>query len=501
MERRSFIKAAASSFVLPVVLNGLGIRAYAHESPLVKALLGSNIAPQDRVLVMINMNGGNDGLNTVIPIDQLSLYNSYRSNIAIPQNQILPLANTPATGLHPSLGGLQQLYNNGKLSIIHSVSYPNPNLSHYRANEIWMTATDSNVYGTSGWAGRYLDDRFQNYPTGYPNAAMPDPLAIQIGYLTSPVLSSSVQSMAVAISNPDEFAQLIGEGGIAPPSDLPCCEAGSLITFIRQQQVLSISYASEIKNAAAAGTTMATYPSNNTVADQLKIVARLIHGGLKTKIYFISQPSYDTHSAQTDATTTTGTHANLLKTLSDAIAAFQQDLVLQGTEDKVIGMTYSEFGRRVNSNTGRGTDHGQAAPAFVFGSSIKRKMVGTNPNLSDLTVASGQYDIKMQTDFRSIYRDILQDWFGITPEKSNQLIYRNFQTISILSDVVKSVQTGNWTDPNTWSVGRVPNSFDKVLIQVEHKVTINVGERAECKFINILGIFDAKTGCVFRTAG
>jgi uncharacterized protein (DUF1501 family) len=500
MKRRNFIKTA-SSFILPVMVDGLGVKAFDKNAPFIKALLETNADAQDRILVMVNMVGGNDGLNTVIPLDQLSQYNSLRSNIAIPQNKILPLNNTPATGFHPSLTGLQQLYNNGKLSIVNSVSYPNPNLSHYRSNEIWMTATDSNVYANSGWLGRYTDDRYPNYPTDYPNATMEDPLALQIGYLTSPILSSSQQSMAVALSNPEEFSALIGEGTTQPPSDLPCCEAGDLIAFIRKQQILSIGYAAEIKTAALAGTNMASYPTNNSVADQLKIVARLIHGGLKTKIYLVTQYGYDTHGSQTDTDTTTGVHANLLKQVSDGIAAFQQDLVLQGTEDKVLGMTYSEFGRRANSNLSKGTDHGVAAPLFVFGSSVKQKMIGKNPNLSDLTVQSGQYDIKMQVDFRRLYRDILQDWFGVNQSKTTQLIYQNFQTTSILCDAVKSIKTGNWTDPNTWSTGRVPNNTEKVLIQTEHKVSVNAGETAECKFIEILGNFETAPGVIFKANG
>jgi uncharacterized protein (DUF1501 family) len=500
MKRRNFIKAATSGIILPVLVEGLGVKAFANNSTLVQSLLGTNAPAQDRVLVMINMNGGNDGLNTVIPLDQYSQYLNLRSNIAIPQNQVLPLASTFATGLHPSLTGLQQMHNNGKLSIVNSVSSPNPNLSHYRANEIWMTATSANVYGNSGWLGRYADDRYPNYPANYPTVDMPDPLAIQIGYLTSTVLASSQQSMAVALSTPEEFSELVGESTTAPLNDPSvCCEAADLIAFIRKQQVLSIGYAAEIKAAALAGSTMAIYPTNNKVADQLKIVARLIHGGLKTKIYFITQGGYDTHSSQVSTNnTTTGDHANLLKELSDAIAAFQQDLGLQGTEDKVLGMTYSEFGRRANSNNSKGTDHGVAAPMFVFGSSIKQQMIGSNPNLSDLTVASGQYDIKMQVDFRRVYRDILQDWFGVTKAKSAQLIYQDFQTTSILSDCVYSIKTGNWTDPTTWSVGRVPNSLDKVVVQAEHKVSINAGETGTCLFINILGGFETAPGVVFK---
>lgn len=499
MKRRDFL-ATASSFVLPIVVDGMGMKAFSQNSAIVQSLLETNAAFEDRVLVMIYLNGGNDGLNTVIPVDQLSLYNSLRSNIAIPQNSILPLSGTPETGLHPVMTGMQQLYNENKLAIIHSVSYPNPNYSHYQANQIWMTASGSEATVNTGWLGRYLEDRYPNYPVGYPNPQMEDPLALQIDYLTSTVLLGSRQTMSTNINSPDQFAQLIGTGSVTPPTDLPCCDAGDLIAYVRQQQVLSIGYASEIKAASDAGRNMATYPSGNVLADQFKIIARLIHGGLKTKIYMVTQYGYDTHAGQIGSTTTTGNHANLLKELSDAIRAFQNDLKLQNIEDKVIGMTYSEFGRRVNSNNSNGTDHGVAAPLFVFGTSLKRRTVGKNPNLSDLNSFYGQnnYDLKMQFDFRRVYRDILCDWFGVSTAKSNTLLFNNYSTVSLFKDAVESIKTGNWNDPTTWSVGRIPNALDNVLINQNHIVTVPVGVSAECRYITINGGFDAQKGSIFK---
>ncbi|GAB4024389.1 DUF1501 domain-containing protein [Spirosoma koreense] len=476
MNRRDFI-AAASASVLPVMLDGFGLKAMSQQSALVQSLLGTTALASDRVLVIIYLNGGNDGLNTVIPLDQYSLYDGLRHNIAIPQNAVLPLSGNAATGLHPAMTGLRDLYNDGKLSIVHSVSYPNPDQSHYRATDIWMTAVDADKTVTSGWAGRYLENQFPGYPVGYPNAQMEDPLAIQIGYLTSTALLGSQQSMGIALADPNTFYQLVGSNTTTSPGDLPCCEAGDLIAFIRKQQALSVGYAAEIKRAADAGQNLATtYPTagQNPLADQLKIVARLIHGGLKTKIYFVSLSGFDTHSGQVDNTdVTTGAHASLLSKLSSAIATFQQDLKLQGTEDRVVGMTFSEFGRRANSNNSKGTDHGIAAPMFVFGSSLKHRTIGQNPDLANLTGQYGNKDVGMQIDFRRVYSDILNDWFGAQHVTTGSVLFREFSTVSLFSDTVETVASGNWQDKSVWTVGRVPFANEYVKINTGHTLTID----------------------------
>jgi uncharacterized protein (DUF1501 family) len=495
MKRRDFL-AATSSFLLPVMVEGFGVKAFGINSPLVQSLLKTNALAKDRALVIIYLSGGNDGMNMVIPLDQYSQYNALRSNIAIPQASVLPLGNG-TTGIHPSMTGLKQMHVDGKMSVVHSVSYPTPSYSHQRATDIWMTATDAAVQADTGWAGRYLEDRFANFPTppvtdrDNLNATMEDPLAIQIGFLTSTTLLGSNQSMAVAINDPASYATLVGGGSSSlPPVDLPCnatCEAADLISFIRNQQTLAVGYATEITAAHNAGnmTPAPVYPTGNTVADQLKIVARLIGGGLKTKVYFISLGGFDTHSAQVQsgggANNSLGNHATLLGKLSAGIKAFQDDLQMRAIEDKVVGFTFSEFGRRANSNASVGTDHGVAAPMFVFGSSLKRQSVGRNPNIGgysnlppDLNGTAGNQDLKMQIDFRRIYWDILTDWFGRSKADATSLfLNKSFDTVSLFTDEVCTIKTGSWHDEKTWSCGRVPFTTENARICAGHTVSLS----------------------------
>lgn len=505
MKRRDFIGKATSAMVLPLMLDGFGVKAFGKDSALVQSLLQTNATHQDRVLVMVYLNGGNDGLNTVIPRDQYAAYMGLRSNIAIPENQVLALAGNDATGLHPAMDGMRNLYNEGKLSIIHSVSYPNPSQSHYRSTDILMTAVDAEQTVDSGWAGRYLENRFPGYPTNYPNATMEDPLAIQIGQLTSPTLLGSQQSMGISIDDPNKFYQLVSSDFSPSAGNLPCCDAGDLIAHIRKQQILSIGYAGEIKNAADAGKNLATYPAaaaKNSLAEQLKIVARLIHGGLKTKIYFVSLQGFDTHAGQVDySNSTQGEHAALLGKLSTAISAFQQDLKLQGIEDKVVGMTFSDFGRRATSNASKGTDHGVAGPMFVFGTAVKRRTVGVNPDLTNglLPVAplpwENSRDIAMQIDFRRVYADVLNDWFGTQATRTNNLLFRNFKTISLFSDVIETVASGAWTNPSVWTAGRPPFANEYVRINGGHTVQVaapitvrNIEMKGKLNFTGVFGL-------------
>ncbi|WP_229254212.1 DUF1501 domain-containing protein [Dyadobacter sp. NIV53] len=482
--------------VLPIAVNGFGVKTFTKDSALVKSLIKTNALDTDKILVIIYLNGGNDGLNTVIPLDNYPAYRSLRSSIAIPENKVLSLAGNPKTGLHPSMTGMQNLYNEGKLAIIHSVSYPNPNQSHVRSSDIWMTAVNSNQYTDTGWAGRYLKSRYPNYPADYPNGEMEDPLAVQIGNMNSPALSGGPLGMGVTFENPSTFYQVLGSNSYVSSNQLPCCDAGELINYCRQQQVLNSSFALEVKRAASAGVNKATYPTPVGITDlseQLKIVARMIHGGLKTKIYFVEMSGFDTHANQVSSTNPAeGLHATLLKRLSDSIAAFQNDLKLQGTEDKVIGMTFSDFGRRASSNGSFGTDHGIAAPMFVFGSGIKRQSVGTNPDLAnDLeppTINSTpppNQDIKMQIDFRRIYSDILKDWFGTDATTTNSLLFNNFKSTSLFSNVIETVSSGAWPDRNIWSAGCMPGPKDYVKINTGH--TVQVGQNITVRNIQVEG--------------
>ncbi|RFM25873.1 DUF1501 domain-containing protein [Deminuibacter soli] len=406
MKRRDFLKNTTAGVVIPYLVNGMQVKAMAG-TPLMNAM--SRYMNDDRVLVLIQLNGGNDGLNTVVPFDQYAAYQAARTNIAIPQNKVLRLNGTEQTGLHPALSGLQQLYNAGKLGIVQSVGYPKPNFSHFRAADIWMTASDSDKVLNTGWAGRYLDTVFPQFPQQYPSAAMPDPLAIQVGSVVTTALQGPAFSMGLAISNPANFYNLIeGKTDVDVNS-----RWGEQMDYLETMSLKTDEYAAVIKQAAMKVTKQGDkYPAagKNSLADQLKIVARMIGGGLKTKIYMVNMGSFDTHAKQTDTMdTTTGSHAQLLTKLSEAITAFMDDLDYLKVGDRVMGMTFSEFGRRIKSNASGGTDHGAAAPMFYFGNQVKAGVAGHSPVLP--ATASVNDNIDMQHDFRSVYATVLQQWF------------------------------------------------------------------------------------------
>jgi uncharacterized protein (DUF1501 family) len=410
MKRRSFLKytsLATAGAMFP--FRGFSVNPAVRLPFLAQLAAGGN--PQGRVLVLIYLNGGNDGLHTLVPLDQYEQLQDARPNIVLPENSILPLNGAPANGLHPAMTQLRKLFNDGKVSIVQNVGYPNQDYSHFRSTDIWMTGADHNEHLETGWLGRYLQGEYPDYPTGYPNAAMPDPLAIEIGAVSSLTVMGPTQPLGMAVSDPAAFYQFVNDL-VEPAPDTPYGHELEYIRLISQQAQV---YYQVVKDAAENGQNLSNlYPaSGNALADQLKIVAQLISGGLQTPIYIVTLGGFDTHSEQMDPNggPTTGAHANLLGMLSQAIGAFQDDLELLGVDDRVAGMTFSEFGRTINSNASYGTDHGAAAPLFVFGSSVIPGIIGANPVLPDPIFGSA--DLPMAYDFRSVYASALQDWFGL----------------------------------------------------------------------------------------
>lgn len=456
MKRRNFIGKAIATTIIPTLVNGFSLKGFAANTMLHK-VLASAPPMNDHVLVMVRLTGGNDGLNTVVPIDVYANYYNARANIAIPQNRILPLTGISTMGLHPSLAGMQAMYNDGKLGIIQSVGYPNPNYSHFRATDIWMTGSDSDQIVTSGWGGRYLEYEFDAFPNGYPNSGMPDPLAIQIGSSASLALQGSAVNMGMSISDPTNFYNFLN--GVEDP--LPADNAGKELSYIRSVVQQTQLYSTVIKDAALSVTQQAAYPADNSLAAQLKIVARLIKGGLKTRVYLVEHKGFDTHSLQTDTVdTTVGRHADLLSELSQAVKAFQDDLQFLQIEDRVVGMTFSEFGRRIKSNSSGGTDHGAAAPMFVFGKKVNTTVLGITPAIP--TTATVNDNIPMQHDFRSVYASLLQQWLCVRPTDMDEVLLQNFAMLPIIEsascNTVTYVFTGNgyWSDAANWVGNSIP---------------------------------------------
>lgn len=475
MKRKDFLKKSIPAAMLPFFINGIKFQAYG-ATPMLKAIAEAS-AKNGRVFVFIQLNGGNDGLNTVIPLDQYSNLSNARSNVLIQESKVLTLNGLSGTGFHPAMTGLRTMFNDGKVNIIQSVGYPNPNFSHFRATDIWHTASDSNVYLNSGWAGRYLEGIYTGFPTGYPNTDEPDPLAISIGYSVSTSLMGPTANTGMAISDPVSFYQLV-TGTVDQAPNTP---AGHELTYVRLVLQQTQQYNTTVKAAAQSVSNKATYPTNNSLADQLKIVANLIAGGLKTPIYTVSLGGFDTHSAQVNATggNETGAHADLMKKVSDAIAAFQSDCEQLGIADRVAGMTYSEFGRRIKSNDSKGTDHGAAAPMIVFGTKVNPIMIGSNPTIP--STVNVDDNLPMQFDFRQVYASILNDWFeSPVTTTDGDILLKHFDTLPIFK---QGVSVKKYNVNNIGLLQNYPNPF-KDITNIDY---ISPGGKVELRLFDNQG--------------
>jgi len=459
MERKKFIRNSLA-LLAPTMISGNPIHILQDHPLLNTELLGTSST--DKVLVIIQLSGGNDGLNTVVPLSNYNNYYNARTNIALPEKKILKLTGNNATGIHPSMTAFQKLFLDGKLNIVQSVGYPQPSFSHFRATDIWMSGSSSDQYLNTGWAGRYLNYQYPDYPDAYPNADHPDPIAIQIGSLASLTCQGPAVNMALSISDPSSFYNLI-EGTDAVVSNT---NAGYELSFLRSIAKQTNQYTVRIKKASDSVKQQVTYPNNNLAA-QLKIVARLIKGGLGTKVYMVNYGGFDTHSGQVVLTdTTTGAHANLLKGLSDSVAAFQSDLSGLEIEDRVIGMTYSEFGRRIKSNASVGTDHGSAAPLFLFGKNVRGGIFGDNPTIP--TTATSNDNIPYQFDFRSIYNTILQNWFCVSQAAEIEILLKQFPIMPLINASVCGANNKNSIFSKESLIYNYPNPFSN-LTKIEFK--------------------------------
>ncbi len=420
MKRRSFIKSG-SALSLPFFLNGIPLQTMGMPS----AFGGMN-GDSDRVLVLIQLNGGNDGLNTLIPLDAYDNLANLRSNIILPESSLIQI--TGDNSFHPSMTGMAEMFDDAKLNIVQSVGYPNQNRSHFRSSDIWSTGSAADEYLSTGWMGRYFQNRFPEYPAEYPNDDCPDPFALTIGNSVSETCQGLSSNYSLAVNNPNDLFEL--PEGLGGNPDLSTCY-GFQLDFVRTAILQTNAYADRITETYEAGNNVAAYPDDNSLANRLKTVAKLISGGCQTRVFIVAQGGYDTHANQTeDGAPTTGEHAGLLKELSDAMNSFQKDLTALGLEERVVGMTFSEFGRQIKSNDGIGTDHGNAAPLFVFGSCINPGIIGDNPDIP-ITVQN-QAGVPMQYDFRSVYGSILMDWFEVPEAEVKDILFDDFQYLPIL---------------------------------------------------------------------
>jgi uncharacterized protein (DUF1501 family) len=437
MQRRNFLKISG---LTPLVVNGFSMRPFANRR--MARVLADCGDVEERVLILIQLKGGNDGLNTIIPIDQYDVYANLRPTIRIPQNAYVNLDSTlpqaDQVALHPALLPVKQLYEDGRATLVQAVGYQLMNQSHFQGTDLWWSGGDgtpaNNNIG-SGWMGRALQGFFPDV-TGAPTADMPDPLGIQVGD-PSPALGFHTETEhqnAINLSGQDPagFYSLVQTIGGAPLTAVPASEYGGELDFIMGVEQSVNLYAQRISAVFNAGSNSptVTYPEDR-FANQLRTIARLIKGGCKTKIYTCQIGGFDTHSGQVGTDdVTTGEHAELLTSLARGIEAFLNDLEALGLADQVVACTFSEFGRCAAENGSSGTDHGTLAPMLLFGKNVKPGVNGTNVNLSNLTNDNQLQG--MQFDYRQVFTSLLQDWLGASGAILEQTMFDGYAKVPLL---------------------------------------------------------------------
>src|SRR5262245_40048415 len=430
---RSTLLTSALSWTVPTFLANTFSALQAEAADKATQILTGR---DSTILVILQMAGGNDGLNTLVPHGN-DYYYKARPRINIPAGQVLKINDT--LGLHPSLTGLKSLYDGGQLSVVQGVGYPNPNRSHFRSTEIWQTASDSNRFERHGWLGRYFDNACKGCDPTFGisiGRQMPQAFAAKAPVGVSLDNPQSYRFMTSDRPGADEMASMedtfkklnapadgdeANSGasiGAVPGSIM---HQGSPLDYVERTALDAQISSEEIRAASNKVQNKADYPQSQ-LANSLKLVARLIGGGLPTRIFYVSQGGYDTHTNQAN------THDRLLKELGDSVKAFMDDITAQGNFDRVMLMTFSEFGRRVNENASGGTDHGAASVMFVSGKKVSAGLLGKYPSLAPADLNNG--DLRFTTDFRSVYAAVLEQWLK-TP--SAPVLGRKFEPVNLLA--------------------------------------------------------------------
>lgn len=392
-------------------------------------VLGLVISPEDwlsmpaqaaegkgqRQLVLIQLSGGNDGLNTVIPYAEGAYYDA-RPQISIAQKEVLAI--NDSIGLHPAMVGMHELYRAGNLAIVEGAGYPGANRSHFRSIEIWQTAQPEKI-GDTGWLGRYLDHVYSGKERVSLPAVNVDPL-LPKSLFAQKIVVPSVHNIYEFRFRTDPLLRKDRDNQIAVFKEIYSdFDSKRAHTELLRKAGLEANHASDhLLNVVKAYKGNVRYPSGR-LGDSLKFISQMICGGVSAPVFTASLDGFDTHANQKRA------QANLLKQLSDALLAFQTDLKEHGLEENVLTLVFSEFGRRVQENYGKGTDHGTAAPLFVIGSKVKGGVFGESPSLTALDNG----DLKYTVDFRTVYATILEKWWRAD---SHEILGKNFETVPLI---------------------------------------------------------------------
>ena len=417
MKRRKFIQNSAAFGLFPLLGGGLPLRSMAATSPF--ALGPCDVT--DRSVVIIFLNGGNDIFNTVVPLNQIDEYVQFRPELHLPESTLITLDGTlpdeRLVGLHPSLTGFKSLYDNGMLNVVQRVGYELPNKSHFKALDNWLTGSGGPqvVNEPTGWAGRFLKDRYPGY-NGNPFLGEPDPLGILFGSMNKTGFHTFEQhSYEINLSGQDPagFFSLISSLSGEPISNIPMTEHGDLLRHIAEIENSVNVYAQRISETFNGGMNSSVEYPATSLGNQLRTIARMLNGGSRTKIFMATTGGFDTHVNQVvEGDENTGKHAELLQNFGDSVKAFQDDLAQLALDDKVVTVLFSEFGRKIIQNDSLGCDHGTLSTMFVVGKGVQGGVTGTNVDLTDQDSQGAAHPGQLENDYRSVFSGVLQDWLG-----------------------------------------------------------------------------------------
>ena len=411
--RRSFLQALG--------LVGGGTLAFANSalstskpSPLINAIDKSD---SDRILIIIELKGGNDGLNTIIPIYDYDTYANARPDLRIRENNLINLNSD--FGIPKYAPKFEQLWGDGKMKVVHGVGYEKQSLSHFGGEDNWTTASPGVASETTGFMGRYYEDLYPDYIFNPPVK----PLAIQIGNSGNLTFNGLEANYGFNVGRVERLFDIAQSGVLYDVKNLPPCLHGDQKGFLRNTINSTFNYAGVIHDAFQASSDFGNYPKGR-LSDQLNVVSRLIKGNLGTKVFLVQLGGFDTHGGQA------GPHQELIEHLSESVSHFYSDLSNAGWDDKVLCMTTSEFGRRLRENGSDGTDHGVASQSMFFGSPLNGNgFIGTHPDLSDPDRTG---NLKFTKDFRELYASVLIDWLCVDPGTVNDVILRgSYDTLNL----------------------------------------------------------------------
>jgi uncharacterized protein (DUF1501 family) len=463
--RKAFLGLSGIMAGAGIMIGSTPIRATAVH-PMLEYLMGLET---DRVLVIIQLNGGNDGLNTVIPIENDTYY-KFRPTLGIRGNDAFKLNNEVA--LHRGLRNFEPLWKEGKMGIIRNVGYPDPNMSHFRSTDIWVTGTDSNMYESTGWLGRFMDKTQEDNK--------PYPIAVQVGTNQSLIFQNGSAPMSMNLNNPDTFERLSREGKYYRTDNYPNNASGIEQSWVRTLANKSYIFAGAIHEASKKATNEVEYPQSNNwglrLGVNLAITAQLIKGGLKSRIYLVELNGFDTHAMQANM------HHDLMTMLSESVVAFYADLAKKGMASNVLTMTFSEFGRTLRENGSAGTDHATSAPMFLFGEEAKGGMIGKAPSLTDL---DSRGEMKFEYDYRQVYSSVLQDWFGVSDKQSSDILKRDFGNLGLIRNPIITSLTETEEQPKEFNLHQnYPNPFNP---STTISYTLNRTERVRLRVFDTNG--------------